>query len=481
MDIDLFVHGVPSGEGFWGKEEDRNYFGQFYDHSSDEVKFFIHVRVLKGRPYCYYNYLVYRSRGSSVANVVGNDGRDGSYFGISLRLEAYCRDVANMYRILDTIYNVYILGNILKEEKSKLKYTIADFSNASAVFDACQTTALQLMQKAFSNESFIGLTKFALNGSSTSICNLYDCTADTVYSQVKQYGGITISPFYPSIKEKSIQKQYEEQIEQIKRQCDSKLRADADMRAKEQNQFNMNLSSSRKEIDRLKTEIYEKTDQIQKLASDNEILRTKVSNLGRAKDLEQIVAPLREPIIKLAGKMQELSPKYRDNGRVVQVKEKDREEKKHSSSYLSLLKKTTSLLPVLNFLLLIALVVLVLFNLPYFNVSKKKVTSYVNTNSMSDTEVQDVNSERDSAWGLQEPQIEIKDYNGKYLEAGKTYLVEITSVNDNPQIINPRGCKISGTENPKQWKMEVKTNEEKVILTLEEGGMKVEKVYDIKK
>ena len=30
MDIEIFVHGVPNGQSFWGKEEDRNYFGNFY-------------------------------------------------------------------------------------------------------------------------------------------------------------------------------------------------------------------------------------------------------------------------------------------------------------------------------------------------------------------------------------------------------------------------------------------------------------------
>ena len=114
MEVELFVHGVPSGEGFWGKEEDRNYFGTFYDHSSDEVKFLIQTRALKGKPYCYYNYLVYKTVGSQAPNIVANDGRDGSYFGITLRLDAYCKDIVNMYRILDTVFNVYVMGNLLK-------------------------------------------------------------------------------------------------------------------------------------------------------------------------------------------------------------------------------------------------------------------------------------------------------------------------------------------------------------------------------
>ena len=47
MDIEIFVHGVPNGQSFWGKEEDRNYFGNFYGQSnSDVVKYLIRARQM---------------------------------------------------------------------------------------------------------------------------------------------------------------------------------------------------------------------------------------------------------------------------------------------------------------------------------------------------------------------------------------------------------------------------------------------------
>ena len=78
MKVDLFVFGVPNGEDYWGPEEDRKYFGNFYDQSNDEVKFFIQTRLSGGKPYCYYNYMVYKSHDSNISNVVAFDGRDGS-------------------------------------------------------------------------------------------------------------------------------------------------------------------------------------------------------------------------------------------------------------------------------------------------------------------------------------------------------------------------------------------------------------------
>ena len=56
MDIEIFVHGVPNGQSFWGKEEDRNYFGNFYGQSnSDVVKYLIQTRSSNGKTFCYYN------------------------------------------------------------------------------------------------------------------------------------------------------------------------------------------------------------------------------------------------------------------------------------------------------------------------------------------------------------------------------------------------------------------------------------------
>lgn len=104
MDIEIFVHGVPNGQSFWGKEEDRNYFGNFYGQSgSDAVKYLIQTRSSNGKTYCYYNYLVYQ-------NVIGNDGREGSYFGLSIRFDAYCKDFIGIYKILDTVFTAHVLN-----------------------------------------------------------------------------------------------------------------------------------------------------------------------------------------------------------------------------------------------------------------------------------------------------------------------------------------------------------------------------------
>lgn len=313
MDVQLFAHGVPSGESFWGPEDDRNYFGTFYDGSSDEIKFLIQVRSLRGKAYCYYNYLVYRSVGSAKANIVGNDGRDGSYFGISLRMDAYCKDVVNMYRILDTLYNVFVIGKILKPEKSNLKYAVTDFKSISAHLGVIEQEAIQLIKNAFSLDSFIGLNGFALEGKGTPTYNLYDCTAESVLAALKKYSRIAISPYYPSNKESAIQQQYQSQIQQVQQQCDARLKADAEARSKEKSEYTTSLSSVKSQVGKLQAEIAQKDTTISNQKKEISRLEGELRSIGQHRKIEQILAPIKEPINKLSDAIQAIVPTPNDD------------------------------------------------------------------------------------------------------------------------------------------------------------------------
>ena len=282
MEVELFVHGVPSGEGFWGKEDDRNYFGTFYDNSSDEVKFLIQTRALNNKPYCYYNYLVYKTVGSQNPNVVANDGRDGSYFGITLRFDAYCKDIVNMYRILDTVFHTYVMGDILKMEKSKLKYTTSDFANVSNVLDNIEKVTLQLIQNAFSIDSFTKLDGFALSGGNYPKYNLFDCTQDSALAAVKQYSKLAISPYYLSNKEAELQQKSTEQIQAVKQQCELRLKETEAAMAKEKNEISASLSSAKQQVTQLQKSLEQKEKELNQVKQDSNKYRTggKIGGLG---------------------------------------------------------------------------------------------------------------------------------------------------------------------------------------------------------
>ncbi len=343
MDVELFVHGVPNGEAFWGKDETcRNYMGQFYVECSDEVRFLIQACELKGRRFCFYNYLVYKSAGALEPNVVGFDGRDGSYFGLTLRLDAYCKDVAKVYRILDTIYNVYILGKILKMDKSKLKYVTPDFSGVSTQLQLVETATMQLIQNAFVASDFSGINDFAIGGTTLSKFNLNDCTPDRVLEQVKKCGLIAISPYYPTIKEIGLQQSYGTQIQTVQQQCEAKINAIVESNNREKNDIRNNLSLQESITKQLQQTVLQKEEVIRQqnsriLGLENDLKRT-----GYSRKVAQIVEPIQKPISELNLILRQICPK----GTSV--------EKRTSDSM-----KWVKLIPVLNTLLLILLIIFV--------------------------------------------------------------------------------------------------------------------------
>lgn len=438
MDVELFVHGVPSGEGFWGKEDDRNYFGTFYDHSSDDVKLLIQTRTLKGKSYCYYNYLVYKTAGSQVPNVVANDGRDGSYFGITLRFDAYCKDFANMYRILDTVFNVYVMGSLLKMEKTKLKYTTPDFTSVSNVLDGIEKSIIQLIQNAFSNDSFVRLDGFATSGGNCPTRNLYDCTLENVMSAVKQYSRVAISPYFQSSKEATIQQEHNSQIQNIQQQYENRLKEVSDVYAKEKNEISSSLDSANRKISHLQNEIRSKDADISQLENNCSNLQLKIQNVGQNKKVSQIVSTIKEPIIELSTIMRELPETHKHIDHII-----DTDKTKKRVSIFSVIKKIKSLIPLLNLLLLLVVVWILLT--PSIN---HVPNPNQNTAALSDSSnVEITTREEENAFNKENTQIVLQNNDGSYLLKGKNYNVTISGT-DSKGYWEGVGCSIQTAGDP---------------------------------
>ena len=98
MIIDLILHGVPNGQDVWGVNDDSHYFSTFYVQKDEKEILTIEIRNVSGKAYCYYNYLKYNG-------VTASDERAGAYLGITLRFDAYYKDVMNVYRLCEIVYN----------------------------------------------------------------------------------------------------------------------------------------------------------------------------------------------------------------------------------------------------------------------------------------------------------------------------------------------------------------------------------------
>ena len=411
MEVELFVHGVPSGHSFFGKEDGRNYCGQFYTSGSEEAKFLIQTAVLNGKAYCYYNYLVYKSIGASSPNVVANNGRDGSYFGMTIRLDAYCKDIFNMYRILDTIFNVYVVGNILMLEKSKLKYTILDFNSEQSRLNSIFEATYQLIRNAFSAESFVPLGGFSTSsGNNFPKSNLYDCNSDKVMSTVRQYSGIVVSPFYPTSKEAIMLQQFNAKLQAQQQQFDARLKDEADVHVREQNE----ITTAKGQVAQMQRELSQKDSEIS-------LLRAELRNVGQGKKIAQVVAPIREPISQLASMLEQIATDGNGNN------------DNKVLTYFSFIK---SFAPLINLLLL--LIVIWLFS-PYSrqssvnedlqnkieslekNIQELKEQLNIATKRFPSAEQGEANG---GIFDINQVKLDIKNYNGGPLKLHQTYDVE---------------------------------------------------------
>lgn len=285
MDVEFFIHGVPDGNDFFGLAEDRMYFDSFYSGEA-ENRLLIQTRISGGKLYCYYNYLIGK-------NVISYSGRQGSYFGITLRLDQYCIDFSKIYRLLDTAYSLYCVNSLLAQTGGNTKYLVSNFKSAKNQTDRIKAKVIGLLQDGFSGNDFTALdNSFNSNSANSTLLkrNLLDCTVENVVSTVKQNGKIAISLFYPSQREKLLSQQYEQKINSIKESYNSeKTRTDS-------------------ELQQLKSTLKQREEENRQLYKEKQDLESRIREFKQIKRIDELIAPIKGPIALLAEEIQLLSP-----------------------------------------------------------------------------------------------------------------------------------------------------------------------------
>lgn len=285
MDVEFFIHGVPDGNDFFGLAEDKMYFDSFYSGEA-ENRLLIQTRISGGKLYCYYNYIVGK-------DVISYSKRQGSYFGITLRLDQYCIDFSKIYRLLDTAYSLYCVNSLLAQTGGNTKYLVSNFKSAKNQTDRIKAKVIGLLQDGFSGNDFTALDNtFNSNSANSTLLkrNLIDCTVENVMSTVKQNGKIAISLSYPSQREKLLCQQYEQKINSIKESYNSeKTRTDS-------------------ELQQLKSTLKQREEENQQLYKDKYDLESRIREFKQIKRIDELIAPIKGPIALLAEEIQRLSP-----------------------------------------------------------------------------------------------------------------------------------------------------------------------------
>lgn len=260
MTVDFILHGVPNGQDFWGANDDNHYFSTFYVQKSEREYLSIEARKVSGKSYCYYNYLKYN-------NVTASDGRAGAYLGITLRFDAYYKDILNIYQLFEIVYN-NLLDTIFEKNGEAIKYKISKFEAADSNLNEIKKKVVNLIQLSATAKDFTALNdSFFNNEDKTLPAFLLDCTPDNVLQALKKYGKIDVSKYYTSNNEAKKMRNIEERFIATISQKDKDLEEKNQQISKivdDCQNLKSNLSAEKEEVLRLGKVVSEKENTIKK-------------------------------------------------------------------------------------------------------------------------------------------------------------------------------------------------------------------------
>lgn len=290
MNVEFQIHGVlSSGQKTW-KQEDQDYYKQFYSDQTEDVLMIVEI---VNRPHgvsTYYNYL----RNNNILSA-----RDGSYFGMTMRIDgAFCRDVKSIFMILDNLFNKMMVGSLLAQKGEKYEYAIDSF--------ASQNDYLLQVEKQFSNmlnafcsprDFFEISSAYTSQGMKQSV-NASEITIPMAVETIKQRAKLYLSPTYQS---KAAQKKIADakaEAEAAVADANARIKAAEDAHSKSRQEQEQECESWKKE----KKALEEARDAaIQKYRE----LEKKVQKAELNTSINAKISEIKQPLIQLAGLMAE--------------------------------------------------------------------------------------------------------------------------------------------------------------------------------
>jgi hypothetical protein len=246
MEVEVFLHGVPRGQDFFGLQDEQHQHEIFYTRSNESVKLVVEVKRKGATPYVYYNYLRYNG-------ILGAAGRPGSYLGITLRLDMFYPDIQHIFRMLDMAFNKYVVGTIVTKNADTYQYTSPDFSTKKQDIERLQQGVLEMLQATCVEDKFIKIEDSLVNPITTSPeCHIDDATEGTTMATIKRYSRIVISPDIKSHTQKEIDKKLKDVDSAIEEAVADKLSTIATLNSAVSSR-DSRISSLEKELEEYKS------------------------------------------------------------------------------------------------------------------------------------------------------------------------------------------------------------------------------------
>ena len=218
LNIDLVVHGVPMGQKMWGaKHEEELFFSSFYGAQWQETEVLrVETQTFGNVTNCYYSFV----KGNGVCD---SNGRSGSYFALTLRMNCFYADVQNLYNILKAAYAKMCVGMCLQESNGVLKYTVSDFSSKENEFLNLQKQLRGYIENFSVESDLMSLAEF--NKASTgNYISLKDCVKANALKLAK-LGSFKVSAYYLSASDQNTLNKYKTELDSTKKKASEELDA----------------------------------------------------------------------------------------------------------------------------------------------------------------------------------------------------------------------------------------------------------------
>lgn len=287
MEIEgIYLHGGVKGFSFINdratQTEYDSFFRRFYDKitkaavtlkkiESVSKSFVIESLLINGKQFYDYTFLEYY-----VFDVSGRP----SYFGITIRLNAFYCEVSDLYFILDTIFKKDFIGNLLLPRDSTYMCTKEEIDKP--LFESTMNDFVQLSSSVLQDSKLKSLRSVSSEHGDSICLNLIDCQPMVVEKAITQYGKLIITTDAPLQRES----QGKQEIDKLNKQWTVKWEelqgryTDAINNAKG---LNNTIQTLRGQLSQIQEELHKVNREFEEYKSNNKLSYQVINGLKEEK------------------------------------------------------------------------------------------------------------------------------------------------------------------------------------------------------
>lgn len=249
----IYVHGVPNGHSAWGNPANDAYPNIFYslDYKIKE-QMRIEIRKIDGMYYTSYTYL-------RAVNVYDCESRGGSYVGLTFNINCFYKDVRNIYNILKTTFEKFIVGVCVDvSANGNIKYRIGDFNSVDSELNKMRLHFIRYIETFSLNSDLVEIQKmrFAPKHAGLYQLNLSDNTNDTILNAMLQNNGkVFLSEEFPSQMAQKYEAEKKAFLEKVNTDANAKIASIKKRLDEEIAQLSQDKVTLNKEIDQYKNKV----------------------------------------------------------------------------------------------------------------------------------------------------------------------------------------------------------------------------------